>query len=259
VAEDRLRRALEAWWETAKAKISDLPKAQNLMQLRSDLLETFDGALLPIGLLDRFAVSGVVASWWGEVQYDLKALMARDFEGLVDGWITTILAALADEEDKSDPLEHRLVHHLIPEFLTDVASAEAAVVELKGRLEAAIASDENEDGQESNLSDADVKDLKKKLTAARKHRKEVRAAFAGRVKDASSRLSSGLSRDLALRILAGVLSSKLSGAVDAQRHTISGAVTAWWGKYKVPLPSVESARREAAASVSAFLRELGYE
>jgi len=37
----------------------------------------------PVGLLDRFQVAGVVATWWGDSQNDLRTITARGFLGLV--------------------------------------------------------------------------------------------------------------------------------------------------------------------------------
>ena len=63
---------------------------------------------------------------------DLKALMARGFEGVVEGWVTTILTGLEDGVSKADPLDHKLVKTLLPEFLEEIAevvSAEAVVIQ----------------------------------------------------------------------------------------------------------------------------------
>jgi type I restriction enzyme M protein len=67
------------------------------MAVRADLLKSFVEALVPVGLLDCFHVTGVVARWWGEVQFDLKTLIARGFEGVLEGWVTTVVTALEGE------------------------------------------------------------------------------------------------------------------------------------------------------------------
>jgi type I restriction enzyme M protein len=36
------------------------------------------------------ALTGVVASWWDEVKYELRTLSESDFGGLVDSWVDTI-------------------------------------------------------------------------------------------------------------------------------------------------------------------------
>ena len=73
-----------------------LPGSNNLFSTRADLLASFEAALLRAGqgdhagapLLDRFQVAGVVASWWNEIQYDLKTLAAQGFYGLTDDLLT---------------------------------------------------------------------------------------------------------------------------------------------------------------------------
>lgn len=71
-------------------KLRDLIRHFSQVPLRMELLLSFERALVPVGLLDRFKVAGVIARWWGETQYDLKTLMTRGFVGLVEAWISTI-------------------------------------------------------------------------------------------------------------------------------------------------------------------------
>ena len=63
------------------------------MGARGELLRSFQEALGRVGLLDRAALTGVFASWWEELRYDLKLLAARGFEGLLDNWVAAIVAA----------------------------------------------------------------------------------------------------------------------------------------------------------------------
>ena len=111
--EQELEAALDRWWKKHRSRVTTLPETQALMSLRAELLDSFGRALVPVGLLDRFRVAGAVATWWGEVQFDLKTLMARGFEGVVEGWVTTILTALEDEDKKSkfDPLGQNAVSY----------------------------------------------------------------------------------------------------------------------------------------------------
>ena len=44
-------------------------------------------------------MAGVIASWWGDIQYDVKTLALHGFPGVVEGWLTTIEAAFADDDD----------------------------------------------------------------------------------------------------------------------------------------------------------------
>ena len=72
--EDKLYGAFERWWTNHSSGLQALPTSHAVMELRSDLLSSFGQVLEPIGLLDRFKVSGVVASWWDEVKYELRTL-----------------------------------------------------------------------------------------------------------------------------------------------------------------------------------------
>ena len=107
------------------------------METRADLLGSFVVALEPLGMLDQYQLAGVIASWWGDIQYDIKTLAFHGFNGVVQGWLTTIEAAFAeDEEDdardkqkreaeKRKAREHRVVPAMLPDYLTALEEAEA--------------------------------------------------------------------------------------------------------------------------------------
>ena len=88
--EKALNDAFHGWWSEHSQGLVMLPQNKEMMALRAAYLESFNAALIPVGLLNRFQVAGIIATWWGEVKFDLKALMARDFTGVVEGWVTTI-------------------------------------------------------------------------------------------------------------------------------------------------------------------------
>ncbi len=79
--EQALREAVEGWWKKHRKALVELPETKELMKARAHLLGSFERAVEPVGLLDRFQVSGVVATWWGDVQNDLKTVTARGFLG----------------------------------------------------------------------------------------------------------------------------------------------------------------------------------
>ena len=53
---------------TATSSTSSSCRARHapVMETRADLLDSFVTALEPLGLLDRYQLAGVIASWWGE-------------------------------------------------------------------------------------------------------------------------------------------------------------------------------------------------
>lgn len=140
--EGKLYSVFAAWWQLHARGLSELPKTKKVMELRAEFLSSFVDSLETVGLLDRFKVAGVVASWWDEVKYELRTLSESDFGGLVDSWVDTIRDALEqDDEDKKnqpvfDPLNHKLVVRLMPNYLEEIAEAEAAIAELEQQKEA---------------------------------------------------------------------------------------------------------------------------
>ncbi|MDQ3522823.1 MAG: hypothetical protein M3434_10870, partial [Gemmatimonadota bacterium] len=97
--------------------------------MSSHLLTTFTRDLLPVGVLNRFQLSGVIAAWWFEVQYDLKSLIGQGFQGVIERWVANIESAFEEPEDadaktltrlRADQRKargHRLVPALIPEYV----------------------------------------------------------------------------------------------------------------------------------------------
>jgi len=254
--------AFDAWWSAQVDHLAGLPETQGLTALRAELMTSFEQALVPVGLLDRFQVAGAVATWWGESVYDLKTLMARGFEGVLEGWATTVMSALDDEDDRADPLDHKLVKKLLPAFLEEIAAAERVLAEADGALKAATAGgDEEDEGAASDaevLSEAEIKRLKKTLAGEKSRLKALKADFVDRLEDAQAGLDAGQGQALVLAILKDDLARELDRRVAAHRQAVVAAVEGWWGKYRVTLREIEGERDEAKGRLEGFLKELGY-
>jgi DNA repair exonuclease SbcCD ATPase subunit len=138
------------------------------MILRADFLSTFNTALAPIGLLDRYKIAGVIASWWNESQYDLLTIANQGFTGLIAGWISTIHSMLDEpQENISDQTEknsrdknatgkkknskkkgpskneridyilgHPLITRLLPDYIQQLAETRETIAELELQKEA---------------------------------------------------------------------------------------------------------------------------
>jgi type I restriction enzyme M protein len=261
--EQALAEAFDGWWEAQQGQIQALPESKALMDLRARLLASFVEALAPMALLDRFQVAGAVATWWGEVVFDLKALVAGGFAGVVESWVTTILTALEDGGGKGTPLDHKLVKKLLPQFLGEIAEAEGRVAELDGTIKAATASsdDENSEGEvdeEEGLSETEIKALKKDLSAAKTRLKTLIRGFEDRLEEAQAEQSPDQAEALVLAILRDDLQQELERRVIAHRQKALGVVESWWDKYRVTLLEIEAERGSAKQRLDGFLRELGY-
>jgi type I restriction enzyme M protein len=262
--EKALAGAVDAWWATNQAAIAELPKTKELMSLRAQLLSTFEEALRPVNLLDRFRVSGVVATWWGDVQSDLRTIAARGFLGLVEAWETSILTALEDKNSKASPLDHRFVKRLLPEYLDELSELEAKKAELDATIKGATSSgdEDDENGEaaedEEQISEEELKALKSELSTLKKKLKTTEGNFTKRLKEARAELDEPSAREAVLGVLCADLDAILARYVADHREQIVAAFENWWDKYRVTLTSIEHERDVAAAKLRGFLGELGY-
>jgi type I restriction enzyme M protein len=260
--EQALADAVEGWWKKHKKVLAELPATQELMTARANLLGSFEKAVGPVGLLDRFQVAGVVATWWGDIQNDLRTITARGFLGVVEAWETSILTALADGKSKDNPLDHRLVKRLLPEYLADLAELEAKKAELEAMSKGASDADEEEgeeaEESEDQLSDEELAALKKQLGTTKRALKAKQDDFAQKLKEARTALLEPSARNLVLGILRSDLDAILARYVASHRQEVVAAFETWWDKYRVTLTSIEAERDAAAQKLRGFLGGLGY-
>ncbi|MFI7893432.1 N-6 DNA methylase [Streptomyces sp. CACIS-1.16CA] len=189
---------------------TEFEKRSQLARLRADLIASFRELLLSVGLLDRYALSGAVAGWWQDARNELKALAGQGFKGVVEGWVDTVETLLEPEPnpwtggarkrsgaERRQAYGHKVVALIAPDFLRELAEADKAKADLDAEVKAAeeaeaaraasAAGVAGEDGEapealdpavaEALLSEADLKALKKKRTAAGKAVKALEEAF----------------------------------------------------------------------------------
>ena len=234
--------AFNQWWERHKQLLIDLPETRNLMEIRTDLLEAFVSDITPMGLLNRFKVAGVIATWWNENKFDFKTLIAQGFGGLVDGWVDTIEASM--EEAKSNHFnltDDPLVNRLIPDYLKELEQARQDIARLD---------------QEKELQP--YVEITNQLKEARKRFKELQKKFIKRLHEAREALSDDDCRDLVLDILNEKLAGHLESYVTAHRQEVIAAVENWWDKYRVMLKNIEGEREKVSSKLADFMGGLGY-
>lgn len=151
---EAVRKALASWWTEHSPRLAELPKRRNLNAVRSEFLESFAKSLLPLAVLDRFKLSGVVATWWTETIPDFKTLIENGFGGVIDGWIDAIADAVEDEDGAGpafDPFAHKLVRRTMADYLQQISDAKSEVARLKGEKEAFEQSNPPDDADEDEL------------------------------------------------------------------------------------------------------------
>jgi len=260
-AEADVTSAIGQWWKAEETRFDKLQSAGDLVELRKEFIETFRGALEATPLLDYFAVSGVIASWWGVSLPDLKALATLGYRGLIEAWVATVLDALEEEKAKVNPVDHKVARALLPEYLDQLTAHEGEVAELDATIKAATASDGEDDAEsvEDAPSAAEIKKLKSTLTAAKKHLKAEKAAFAHRLTEASEALDDSSARQIVLDAMERDLLAEAQDRITRHRRAVITAFETWWEKYQVTLADLESERNSAAKKLAGFLKELRYE
>ena len=263
-AEQAVGAAFDAWWQVHSPRIVALAGAASFVSLRQDLLTSFSTALEPTGLLGRYTVRGIVAGFWDQSKYDFLTLMARGARGVIDAWRSSILTALDDDKTKHNPLDHKLVRHLLPDFIESLAELDARKAELDSQIKAAVP-EKGDDGEaeaskddESAVDEAQLKVWKKDLAAVKKQLKAQQAALAEHLNAAVDALDEGAAATLLLTILRHDMQAILDRHVSAQRQQLVAVFENWWDKYRVTLVEIERERDAAAGELQGFLQALCY-
>ncbi|MGO2132350.1 MAG: N-6 DNA methylase [Halomonas sp.] len=259
--------AFERWWAEHAGSITGLfSNGGRLTQLRDELLGSFSNALEPTAMLDRFAVRGIIAGFWFDNKNEFRTLQARGCLGVVDAWRTAIASLLDDEQSKANPLDHRLVHFLLDDYVAELDALAAQRAELDARIKAAEAKpdteDEAADSDSSEDDDAptpeDIKAWKKQRTEVRKQHKAKVNSFAQHLNSAVDALDELTAAELVGEILHNDLKGILERYIRQQRQHVIAAVETWWDKYRVTLADIEAERDAAAKELQGYLEGLGY-
>ena len=257
--EAELHAALDRWWDKHAGLVANLPATRSLMKVRRTMLENFTTELLPVGLLDRYQLAGVIVRWWNTNQYDLRTLIAHGFTGVIDGWVTTITTAMEDSDTKTDAMDHKLVPEVLPYYLEELSMVEGRRAELDAQIRAAAADAEEPADDAEAMSLTGLATLKKQLTGVKKQQKAIYQEFITQLGKARAELTVAQERDLVLRLSRSDLTAHLANYVTAHRLQIITSLKNWWDKYAFPLNQIEADRDAAIAKLTGFLKDLGYE
>lgn len=314
--EEALRAAFGEWWETevrhldavaaTPERLADLTPSERkaaLMAVRGTLIESFVERLGEVGLLDRYALAGAVAGWWYEAKYDLLALSENGFAGVIDGWVENVDTLLAPEQDpktrkqrkrtaaeRRQAYDHKVVAAIAPDFLEELAAADARKAELDARWKELNAepeqSEDSEDGASDEDGDAPTREevalsaeqlaelayVKKERTKAGALIKRLEADFwypwpsnppkldeePPRLHRARQAIDEDAERRVVLELLRGDLAAKLDGHVARRRHELVATYAAWKDKYAVSLREIRAEREKMMTKLDGFLEDLGY-
>ncbi|MFF2661491.1 N-6 DNA methylase [Kitasatospora sp. NPDC058032] len=312
--EDALRGVFEEWWEVevrrlevvaaTPERLEDLTPSERkaaLMAVRGELIESFVERLGRVGLLDRHALAGAVAGWWYEAKYDLLALSENGFAGVLDGWIENVEMLLAPEQDpktrklrkrtaaeRRQAYDHKVVTAILPDFLEELAAADARKAELDARWKELNVEPESPEDGEGGEEDGDAPAreevvlsaeqlavlawVKKERTKAGAVIKRLETEFwfpwpsdpptlgeePPRLFRAREALDAAGEQRVVLELLRDDLAGKLDGHVVRRRRELADTYGVWEDKYAVSLRKIRAEREKAAAKLDGFLTGLGY-
>ncbi|OPY72848.1 MAG: putative type I restriction enzymeP M protein [Syntrophorhabdus sp. PtaU1.Bin002] len=196
-----VHRTLTEWWSAHAPRLTELPVRRNLNAVRSDFLKTFGENLLPLGVLDRFKLSGIIAAWWTDTLPDLKTLIENDFPGVVDGWIDAIADALEDDDSAGpafDPFNHKLVRRTMADYLEKIEDARDEISRLKGEKEAFEQSNPPEDADEEELASWNyAKHIEQRIRELKAERRDAIKELAKLERTAAKRTATETDKELA--------------------------------------------------------------
>jgi len=265
--EEELQRVFETWWKKREKQLEKLPETSDFMKFRKELITTFAEAMEPVGVLDRFKVTGVIASWWYDNQYDIRALAAQGFETLIDSWIFTIRAGMENQEElgngvKFNPFDHRLVHKLMEDYLQELNELDAKRIEIEAKLVTKVSSDGQENGEIENEEEELTKEEKESLSSDLKNIKRIirlrKNNFLKFLEEKRDTLSATQCKELVLHIFKDDLIQQLQRYVYNHRNEISETIENWWGKYIQHLKTLEKERETMIKHLDASYSNLGY-
>ncbi|WP_405442376.1 N-6 DNA methylase [Streptomyces niveus] len=281
-----LGRTFHTWWGKHRQQLAKLPVHQQKSQAREELLTTFVAALKPVGVLDKHQLAGAVAAWWFDTRNDLDVLMAKNFKGLIAGWVRSIASAFEEPSAKADAKtkaryraamrqarEHRLVPELIPEYVQKLETAEALVAKLDAEVKAGsppkrtstadvLFGEDDSEEEELDLSQVlppkALTALKKKQREAKLELATIKASFVAELEAAAKRLTPAQAQEVVLGFLNADLYARMTRFVTADRRALVDAFRNWGEKYAVTLSDLEQEREASAKRLRGYLEELGY-
>ena len=289
-------KSIQGWWKKNVAEIERLPETRNVFELRRHCIDSLAKSLTPQGILTSHQVRGAVASYINSLESDLKSVAASGWgaelipeEQILKSQFPEVLAQIEKDQTRIAELEGLFAaanetddeevdlenvdteNGVLPKALvkslrderkllageikeakrqaksdkskvnsTDVAAAEKRIAEIDQQL-----------ARHSSL-DAELKQLKANIRETEKQKDELIAA-------ARAKITESEAQRLILERFERLLTEQFDGYLRQYQRTFIAAVQNLWLKYAVTTKQIIAERDREAATLNAFLKELGYE
>jgi type I restriction enzyme M protein len=218
---------LKSWWEVARVDFAQLRDGKKMPEVRSELLATINGKLIPLGVLDEFKGAGVFVNWWQQIRYDLKTIIFTGWHHTLIPDAYLIAAFFQSEANAIEALDAKISETQIEladavEAAQEVAAYEPEEDETVTAAVMKKALKELIDDLKGSTGESALKELK-----ALQEKEKAIGFLEKRIKDSKSELNvltDELEHKIELKRLGGdefkVESQKLIAKVDAELATL---------------------------------------
>lgn len=285
--------ALTSWWQANVGDLKQLPKLGSFVPLRKKFAQSLEDTLVPFGLLDKFQIRGAFAEFASELTTDFKSVAASGWNAdLIPA--DDILAAqfpdvlkelqkaqetivrLQGEFEAAEPGEGEEVDEVdldtydfeeggdvLRKAVIDALKARKKELarEAKALKKTAPAEAKALENEISKVESLMAKHTAKEdeLKAAKQTVKAIELKRDVLVDKARDAISDADAEQLILERWKKTLVNAYENRVAAYQAQLVGRIELLWAKYAVTLQDIQAKRTAAAAKLSAFLMEKGYE
>ena len=245
------------WWsETVEPRLLALHAADNLADVRRHFVDSFT-ACMTAGGLDRFEAAGMVAEWWQQSINELQTAANRGWKAAIKAWLTTAEAS-QDEKNAPDLADQTAIKLLAGSQLAKRADLVIEHARLVVEINAAEASEDDDEPGDDIASPTEVKELKAERARVKRALKSVDDAL---LTEAHQALQA-MRLDDAPGEAVGVLRSRIEGLVADHYVAVERSTVVWFdnlvAKYGATLSELQADRNITAAYLDKLLEELGY-
>jgi len=271
---EKIFKALDAWWKTAQAIIEDFPHQNHVAKFRKDQIEEFKTALRDFDVLDDFQIAGVFVNWWQTIKYDLKTIVAVGWspslipdDYIKNAFFSKDLTELEHLEIKTAEVENELSE--ITEEV-EIESEGEEEPEKSTKIVKSYLKDQIKDLKGIGTADSlkDVEEFEKTIEAIEAKEKAIRLARSDiklkekeleqKIEAKRQAFTEQEAKDLILKKLFDAIHTELERYLNAKKKQIVNIFEKIWDKYQVPVTDIKSSRDEAVNGLNEFLNKLGY-
>lgn len=162
------RESLEKWWMANVADIAELNKSGNVFEYRRKFFESIAEALVPEAILDLHKVRGAFASYWEDLDSDLRSIAASGWSALLIPDSSILQSQFPDilqkvEDDKARIAELESMFDAANEADADDTEADDEITALPKAVVKALKDEKKDCNSQLKTLRKDLKDLKKDL------------------------------------------------------------------------------------------------